>query len=256
MLDFMAKTWKVRRNIRKNITRYDKTHSDPAGMFRRLFSKLLAILLVLILPFIGLIATSNLVFRIPDLYNFDLSRSMSSDEINLKLEGGEVGRLISGYMLHKTDYFQIRANFQGREKPVFSVNDGMNAGRYRNILDKSLIMLCVILPLFLICCVLLYQLESRRLLRRSYQAGCIFFVLICALLFWGIQNETARVAVLRGMINIRETTADILPELFGDGFRLAALAAIIVLSLVIIGIGHSVIRALTKEEKIFKRDIF
>lgn len=224
-------------------------------MLRRLFSKFLAVLLALILPFIGLVATSNLVFRIPDLYNFDLSRSMSSDEINLKLAGGEVGRLISSYMLHKTDYFQIRANFQGREKPVFSVNDGMTAGRYRSVLDKSFVILCVMLPLFLACCIFLYRFENRRLLRRSYQAGCVFFVLICALLFWGVQNEGARVAVLRGLINIRETTADILPELFGDGFRLTALAAIIVLSLVIIGTGHSVIRSLTKEEKIFKREI-
>jgi hypothetical protein len=50
---------------------------------------------------------------------------------------------------------------------------------------------------------------------------------------------------------VRPQNGDVLPLLFGQGFRLTAWIAVVVISFVIVIIGHSLVRVFTKESKMF-----
>ncbi|MDR2156703.1 MAG: hypothetical protein LBO81_02845, partial [Clostridiales Family XIII bacterium] len=135
----MHKSWRVKRNIRKHIRKYDAADSNAAKTARSVLGVALAAVFALTVPISAIFFAANLVFRLPDLYNFDISRTVVAEDIELKTKTDAIGDLISDYMFHRTDYFQLRAEYQGREKPVFSINDGMNIGRYRTLLDHTII---------------------------------------------------------------------------------------------------------------------
>jgi hypothetical protein len=187
----------------------------------------------------------------PDLYNFDVSRTVVAADIELKVGSEAIGDLISDYMFHKTDYFQLRAEYQGREKPVFSINDGMNMSRYRQLLDRSVLAFGLCLAIGVAVFAGLCAAGRRRALRN----GCRVGLALCVPALGGLaelaHNDDVRDTVLRVLFNIRTQSGDVLTQLFGEGYRLEALIAVTVISAVIAIITHSIVRVFTKERRTF-----
>jgi hypothetical protein len=211
----------------------------------------------------AILSVANVVFRVPDLYSFDMGRTVVADDIELKvavvkndietnITNTAVGEMISDYMLHKTDYFQLRAEYQGREKPVFSINDGMNMSRYRTLLDRCLA--AAVLCLIAVVCIFifLYRTGAKRALRNGYRVAVVVYLLMCAGMSEFVRAGGAvRDFVFHVLLNVRPQNGDVLPLLFGQGYRLGAWIAIIVISLVLMIVGNSVVRIFTKEHKMF-----
>jgi hypothetical protein len=259
----MRKSWKVRRNIKKHTRKYNKIDLNAAGKARSVVCITLAVIFAMAVPVMAVLSVANVIFRVPDLYSFDMGRTVVADDIELKvavvkkdvetnITNTAVGELISDYMLHKTDYFQLRAEYQGREKPVFSINDGMNMSRYRSLLDRSLVVagLCLIAG---VCIFLfLYRTGAKRALRNGYRGAVLIYMLMCAGMGEFVRTGGAvRDFVFYSLINVRPQNGDVLPLLFGQGYRLSAWISIVVISFVVIIVGHSVTRIFTKEVKMF-----
>ncbi|MDR0357076.1 MAG: hypothetical protein LBH63_01700 [Clostridiales Family XIII bacterium] len=247
----MRRSRRVQRNLRRYIRKYNATEPKTAGAIRSALAVALAAIFALAVPVFSVVFAANVVFRMPDLYNFDVGRTVVADEIELNIKTDAIGDLISDYMFHKTDYFQVRAEYQGREKPVFSINDGMNMSRYRKLLDRSFIVLCASAVSGVAIFVLLRKTGRKRGLRNGYRAG----IALCALAYLGmgefVRNEGLRSTLLRVLLNVRPQNTDVLPLLFGEGYRLGAFIAIVVISGVIVIVGFSVVRLFTKVNKMF-----
>jgi hypothetical protein len=259
----MRKSWNVRRNIKKHIRKYNKIDLNAAGQARSAICVILAVIFAAAVPLMAVLSVSNVIFRVPDLYSFDMGRTVVADDIELKvavvkkdvetnITNTAVGELISDYMLHKTDYFQLQAEYQGREKPVFSINDSMNMSRYRTLLDRSLVLACLCLIAGVCIFIFLYRTGAKRALRNGYRVAAVVYVLMCA----GMgelarTGGTVRDFVFYVLLKARPQSGDVLPLLFGQGFRLSAWVAIVVASLVVMIVGHSVTRIFARETKMF-----
>jgi hypothetical protein len=248
----MGKSRRVKRNIEKYTKRYDATESNVAGVTRSVFSVVLAALFAIIVPIVSFVFAANVIFRVPDLYNFDVGMTLgASDGIELKIKQDAIGDLISDYMLHKTDYFQLRAEYQGREKPVFSINDGMNMSSYRKLLDQSFIVFCLSLIAGVAIFIFLCRTRRKRALRNGFRVS----VLLCLLAVFGmgelVRNDDMRTMILRVVLNVRQQSNDVLPSLFGANYRLEVLVAVVVIAMVLVIVTHSVVRVFTKQSKMF-----
>jgi hypothetical protein len=92
---------------------------------------------------------------------------------------------------------------------------------------------------------------KKRALRNGYRVACLLYLLAVCGLVGLIYDDAARNTALRVLLNVRAQHSDVLPLLFGEGFRLEALIAITVISLVTVIVGHSVVRVFTKESRMF-----
>jgi hypothetical protein len=247
----MNKSWRVRRNINRYIKKYDATESNAASKARFVFGVIFAALFAVTVPVTTVFFAANIVFRVPDLYNFDVSRTVVTEDIELKVKTDAIGDLISDYMLHKTDYFQLRAEYQGREKPVFSINDGMNMSRYRTLLDRCFIVFCLSLIVGVALFVVFCGTRRKRVLRNGYRVAVALWLLTVCGMTGLVYDDDVRNTALRVLLNVRPQSNDVLPALFGAGYRLEVLIAVTVISMVLVIIGHSVVRVFTKENKMF-----
>jgi hypothetical protein len=249
----MATYRALKRNLRRNITPYNEAEADIKGPASFVIAHLLAILLAFSVTFVSIPAATNLILRVPDLYSFDLSRTGVLKEAGLEVRvkgkdvaASTVGSLISGYMLHKTDDFQLTATFQGRKKPVFTVGDGAAIQKLRRELDSTLPAAPAGLAVFLIAFIYLFRAGRYTLLRRSYGAAWIIYLLsLCGLAFVLYYGDVGT-QVWRDTLGIGLGRSDTLTSLFDNSFFLSAYIVVTVLSLVIMIIGGSVTFALTK----------
>ncbi|MDR0851872.1 MAG: DUF1461 domain-containing protein [Clostridiales Family XIII bacterium] len=239
------------RALNKDIKRYRRYNLAASGAVVSFLCKLMAVLFAVLTPLIALSFAGNVIFRIPDLYSFDLERTLVAEDINLNAQSGEIASLLSDYMMHKRDDFQIRTEYQGIEKPVFTLNDGLAVGRYRAFLDTTFAAFCVMFPLFIAFFILLYHLGRKRYLRRAYWGGiALFFVLLLGMAEL-VRSAALRFMLLHDVLKVNFGIGDVLPQLFGDGYRLEVFIAVFVISVILIIVGNSVTRILTRDERLF-----
>jgi hypothetical protein len=245
----MATFGTLKRNLKRNIHPYNEVSVDVPGLTTRLVSFFLAFLLAVAVPVMAITAAANLTLRIPDLYSFDLTRTESLMRANLTVENGDVSTLISDYMMHKVDAFQMTAEYQGRQQPVFSIGDGAAMQKLRRQLDRTLPAPPIGLLLLAAGILVLCRLQRFRLLRRAYLASWVLYLILLGLLAFELYYGNAKTQVWEDVLGIRPGTADILPTLFGNGFFLSAFIVVSAVSLVVMVVGNSITFALTRNRQ-------
>jgi hypothetical protein len=244
---------KVQRNIKRNLRRFDDNRVDTVELTFSVAGKVCAVLLVFFLPFAALFGTTNLIFRVPDLYQFDLDRTDITREIRLDMKGKELGELIARYMQHKTDDFRPAktVDFQGKQSSIFTRTDRIAMEHSRGILDKTLIAFFLLFPVTIAIIVLLLRFGQRRDLWIGYNAGLILYGLLAlSLLVFG-SFPRDRYATFQWMTDVRFTKMDILPQLFDNGFYVEAMGFVVAISAIILFVCRSVLKKLTVLDKMF-----
>jgi hypothetical protein len=245
----MATFGALKRNLRRNITPYNETEgADIGGFASRIISYLLAILFALSVIFITMPTAANIIFRVPDLYSFDLSRTGILKEASLDVKTSKVGGVISDYMMHKTDDFQLTAKFQGRAKPVFTIGDGAAMQKLRRVLDGTVPAVPAGLAVFLIAFICLYKMQRFKYLRRAFGAAWVIYVLTLIGLAVALYYGDVKMQIWHDILGIRLSGTDMLPGLFGSGYFLSAYISVTVISLVIMIVCGSVTFALTRNK--------
>jgi hypothetical protein len=91
----------------------------------------------------------------------------------------------------------------------------------------------------------------KRYLRRAYGGGVALFFMLVIGMAELVRSEELRFIVLHDVLKVNYGIGDVLPQLFGSGYHLIVFFAVTVISLLVVIIGSSVTRLLTKDDRIF-----
>ncbi|MCR5482719.1 MAG: hypothetical protein K6F52_08010 [Clostridia bacterium] len=174
----------------------------------RVFRKIMAYSLILLIPVAMLCLSANILLRAPDVVQFSLKATEALDKANIYAEEDIVGDTISDFMLHKSSELQL--NMSETETDfyfLFSKTDQDAASRLRLITDVSAIAGAV----FILATVLIYfyliRNEFTEILRWLFKRECIIL-----LLFLGISVAAFNVTAVSDFIY-----AHIFPFKFSEG---------------------------------------
>jgi len=194
------------------------------------------------------IASANVVFRVPDLYNFEIARSDILKELGLNVEADEVGDALSDFLLHRSDEIALNETVQEKTAPVFSFVESVRIQQLRDILDKSLIVFGVAMVSALLFFILVMIFGKRRFLKVAFRASIAFF---CALI-----GVSAVLAVSDDVWKISMDAVGILSadpngtleRMFSATYRIEAVIALSAGALIMYVILFSVARIFYKEQ--------
>ncbi|MDR1042336.1 MAG: hypothetical protein LBL54_00345 [Clostridiales Family XIII bacterium] len=113
----MARYGTLKRNIKRNIKPWSADEAAKARGDIVVASKIFAVFLALSLAGAFALPAAKVIFSIPDLYSFDLGRTQVIKESEIAAEKAEIeayndniAEMISSFMMHKTDNFQIESD--------------------------------------------------------------------------------------------------------------------------------------------------
>ncbi|MDR1496702.1 MAG: hypothetical protein LBS67_07300 [Clostridiales Family XIII bacterium] len=247
----MARYGTLKRNLRRNIKPWSEDDVAKSHESLARASKVVAVFLALSLSgaFIPLVA--NIVFRVPDLYSFDLGRTRAIASAGVSVDDDKTADAISSFMRHKTDSLQVKADAKDRQVLLFTSHDGVVMKVLRSFLDNILVIGITSLAVFLALSFILARWNRPRELRRAFAGGfALYGALVCFTAWVIIFSEPAKKIAL-DVIGVRFTATDMTPRLFGKGFFLTSWAATTVVTLVIMLVLLSVVSRMTKHERMF-----
>jgi hypothetical protein len=245
----------VKRNIKKNILRYDKTSLDAIGTVDLVVSRVMIVLFAVLLPFFAIFSAANVAVRIPDVYSFDLSRTMIVSELKINVDDSAISDLISHYMMHKTDRFQLsqKDKFSEAETPIFSPDDAINLSKYRRAADVLLYIAVASIVFCVISFAYLQRTKRKRSLRRSLFASLIIYIGSMFGLALSLYDKATRNSIADDILGINYSKHDVLPKFFGAGLRTEMLIVSGVISLLIIIVVYYIVMHFTKGYTLFKK---
>jgi len=231
----------IQKNIRKNLPSYDSVPVDTGAVISRIIGRIFAVVIAITIPLGLLLAGFNIAFKLPDIYSFDLSRTMVTDKLDYDDENKLISDLMSDYMSHKTDSFILRANVDGTTSSVFTKNDATAMKKYRAALDVTTKTMYAFLPISALGYLLLVLLSRKKALMYSLRAALLVYLgsIITAASLMLVESNAANFT--RDVVGVNVSRADVLPQLFGTGL----LTAMFVLAAVISLIGIVLLYALT-----------
>jgi len=262
----MARYGTLKKNIRHNIESWDKVDPAPPQVVRAAASKVIAVFLALSLAGSLIPLVTNIVFRIPDLYQFDLGRTKLLAEIDeldvdTKEEKGEaekgkgkeetVADAISSFMRHKTDNLQPESSAGGYSTSFFTGNDSAVMKTLRSFLDNILVIGFTSLALFVALYIILIGWNRPRELKRGFMGGVIIYAAVVGVTALGIVFKGPLMKIWEDVIGGGFVPTDRMPQIFHSGFFLLAWGAVTFITFVIILILFSLTHRVTRDVKMF-----
>jgi hypothetical protein len=244
----------VRKNIRKNLPAYDDVLVDVAVTRAKFLGRLCAVIIAIAIPLGMLLAGFNIAFKIPDVYTFDLSRTLATKQIGYNDDKALIPNLMSGYLKHDTDSFILQAKMtDGSTASVFTQNDRDTMKKYRKALDTSFTVMCVLLPVSVIGYFLIYLLGRKRALKYSIRAALIIYLgsAVAAASIMLVSHNASLFS--REIIGVSPESGDVLPALFGSGLNVEMFLLTFVISAVAMLLIFALTSKLTHGYKIFNR---
>ena len=248
----MANNWSTQRNLNKNLRSFSAPGRDIFAKPFPAFTKILAILLAIFIPLTSLLLAANIVFRVPDLYNFEINRTSALEEAEISVdEDGAIGELISSYMFHKTDTFQILHEFHGGKVGLFTDNDKQAIEKYRAFMDKTFILLVIIFVISIGGFIFMCATKWIRRLRKAYNVAFLFYIAILLGSIAVFLNTEAFASLVNKILGVTLGGNDVLIMIFPPSLVTVSGLAIIAISLLVMLVGNSIVRYLTKDYRMF-----
>jgi len=215
------------------------------------WARILAPILIVAIPVLVMMAASNTLMRLPDVYKYHLLSSEVLSERMISADETDVSKLISNYMVHKTDTFQMKENLDYMPDNLFTKADGDIMFGIRRMTDLQLVL--GLAMMVLAAAVIVYLVRKREkdiLLRDFYLCLPVYAFLQIAnaviLLFSPIRNRVFGIVADKGDGNLLPAILD------GSYFRLLVLTEL-VLSLVFLGLIYYLVLNLSGRKTTFGR---
>jgi uncharacterized membrane protein len=187
----------------------------------------------------------------PDLYKYEFDKSEITEEIGLNLSNDDLADFFSKYMFGTLRDFQLTAELQGREKPVFGIGEIAVMSRLRSSLNQVFFVLCAMLAMTLFVYGFSLRKNLKEELRQAYKRGVIFyicFVVACCIMFYA---GNIREQIFYRMFFYTFQPDDILPALLLGSFVNLNIITAVAVSAIILAVGASVTWRLTKPDLMF-----
>jgi hypothetical protein len=199
-------------------------------------------------------ASFNIVFKIPDIYSFDLDRTLAARNLGYQDDRALIASLMADYMNHKTDSFVLTTDINGDETSVFTENDANTMKAYRKALDLTFKVMCVCLPVSVVSYLIPILIRRRRTLKYGIKAAVFVYlgsiITVASLMLVG----SNAVNFARDIIGAAPSRADILPQMFGTGFFIEIFAVAGLISIIFMALIYALTARLTNSYKVFSRN--
>lgn len=217
------------------------------------WARILAPILIATIPLTVILTVDNGVMRLPDLYKYHFLSSEVLGKQMVSADEDAVAQLMSDYLLHKTDRFQMKENLEYMPADLFTKADGNMMHSLRFLLDiQGIIGLCMLLITVLLIIFILRKKEKDLLLQSFYYSLPVFagikIIEIALMLFGPIRNRVFGIPTLDGT-----GSEDLVPALLDAAFfRFLALVEV-GLSLVLLALVYYIILNLSGRKTTFRR---
>ncbi|MFQ9893706.1 MAG: DUF1461 domain-containing protein [Emergencia sp.] len=215
------------------------------------FNYICSIILVITLPLMIVILSSNLVLRMSGTYNYHFNDSQVMDEIPYNVTGKEMAEGITSYLnSFGGEAFQVYEKNGNYKDPIFEEDDQKAMKKARNIfnIDFAIGFLCFALTLAIY--IYLWKGGFTKALRKRYYTGAAITaaILIGQIILWMI--KPARGWIYRNLFGTLGKES-IIMELIGDPFFKTYMLFATVLGVALLAVLTYVNHQLTKPERIF-----
>lgn len=214
-------------------------------------TQLLAPILIITIPVCVIMATDNTLMRLPDLYKYHLLSSKILSERMITADEDKVAQLISDYMVHKTNKFQMKEDLDYMPDDLFTIADGQMMHQIRDLVDIELMLgLFSLVVTIAIITYLVRRREKDLLLKSFYLCLPVFVIMqiadVFVLLFRPIRNRVFSIPTSDDAVNL-------LPALLNYSyFKLLTLAEV-ALSILLLGLIYYLVLNLSGRKSMFRR---
>ncbi len=118
-----------RRNSRRNPWRNTRKKREIP------WERMLGFFTIISIPLMIIALSVNIVFRTPDVYQYNLKATQSVEQINVLIEEEKLVNLIGDFMLGKTDEFVLMEEVEYKPEDIFTPLDKEFMRDFRNIID-------------------------------------------------------------------------------------------------------------------------
>ncbi|MDR0885693.1 MAG: hypothetical protein LBN22_04970 [Clostridiales Family XIII bacterium] len=246
----MGYSRRVRKNIYKNIIGLTEDRIDKADVAITVLSRLSGVLIAIILPLFLISAITNVLVRIPDMYTYEFTQSNLHTEMRMDISDDNLAEYFSDFIAHKND-LSLNTAFQGVERNVFTVGDIHILTKARYALDVSLIAAIIMFILLVLCSLMLFVNNQKKILRYT-SAACIpitlcYVAAYVALIAYTPIRDRLQLYVFRYSF----TGDDSIPLLLTDNFYRLIAAIVAIASLIIVLFIRSFIKKRTVVKRMF-----
>jgi hypothetical protein len=217
------------------------------------WARILAPILIVSIPLSVLLVVDNGVMRLPDLYKYHFLSSEILSERMVAADEDDVAQLMSDYLLHQTNQFQMKEDLDYMPADVFTKADGKMFQGLRSLLDiQAIVGICMLL-LTIVLIVFILRKKERDLLLQSFYYSLPIFALIkiieiAMMMFGPIRNWVFGIPTIEGA-----ATEDLVPALLDSAFFRTLAIAEMALSLVLLAVIYYIILNLSGRKVTFRR---
>lgn len=217
------------------------------------WTRILAPILILTIPLFVIITVDNALLRLPDLYEYHFLSSEILSERMVAADEDDVSQLMSDFLLHKTDQFQMKEDLEYMPADVFTKSDETMIQALRSLLDTQAIVGLVMLLITVLLITFLLRQKEKDLLLRTYYYSLPIFVLmkiieVALMLFEPLRNRVF------GIPTVETAGAeDLIPALLDSAFFRTLAIAESALSLVLLGVIYYIILTIAGRKTTFRR---
>lgn len=217
----------------------------------RMIGKILMMILIICIPVTSILAAYNVVFRLPDLYIYELNSSQAMTEVNLSISSEEMGDVFSDYLFGKKDTFSLTADYNDREQEVFSIDEQLTMENIRELLNISLWVLLGTTLLTLIIYWIFLMNKEKLLLRGVFKFSFFIYIVLSALNIAAFYYAAAKQWLKEQIFKIPLSEEAILPLFLTENFARDCIFVAIGGSLVVMIIVGSITWRLTRPRRMF-----
>lgn len=215
--------------------------------------QLLAIILVISIPLAAICISSNVVLRLPDVYQYNLRSTQALNKTGRVIKEEKVIKLFGDFMQGKTDDFKLKEDVSYQPENVFSKADQRAMTNLRNALNVMLVIGILSFLLTVLGYFFLIRWRKKELQRRAFKKAAALFLILTIL-------NTAMKLVPRlrditwgQLFNMKFPKRDVLVQILEKSFAFHVTLFEVLLSLILMALLGYMTWQVAGRKKLFKK---
>jgi len=217
----------------------------------KVFYRIVFIIIAIGIPAVTILSALNIVFRMPDLYAFEFTRIQIADEVDIGIRDDELGRFFADFMQGKEDDFDLFTEYRDREQSVFGAVEQSNMENARKLLNLTLFYLGAAALLTVLGSVIFLVKKKKRELRTAFKTSIFVQTVVLLASHIMINLDRQRIFFYHQIFPNQFGADDVLPLMLSRQFAQIGLAAVSVISFILLVFLASLVWRLTKPRRMF-----
>lgn len=210
-----------------------------------------SVILAITIPVTALMVGVNMGGRMPDVYSYELKATGVLEKLAVEEKEDQMGAFFSEYMMGKKETFQLTYLFGENTDDLFGAEEQSTMERYKNAVDKSLVVGVISLLLGLIAYFLLYKQNLKRLLRKSFLQGLPIYAILSLGVLVASLVSRFRQQIISLLFPYEIKSFMVLPQLLPESFFMHLWLVSLFISLIIMIFIWYFTWKITKPRRIF-----